>query len=100
MTTKTIPEYLEDKRRQDTYTQRRKEEEAARNLPLHHGKHRNPKPPMAELPAPIEAVANARKSSVAKTRKTVLAKKGKTAAATGKKPAAVRKTGTKARKRT
>jgi len=86
MTTKTIPEYLEDGRREDTDTQRRKEEEAARNLALHHGEHRNPKPPLAELPTTIEAVVNARKTSVAKTRKTVSAKKRKPAAASGKKP--------------
>jgi hypothetical protein len=51
MTTKTIPEYLEDERREDTDIQRRKEEEAVRNLALHHGKHRTPKPPRPELPA-------------------------------------------------
>jgi hypothetical protein len=49
MTTKTIPEYLEDERREDTDTQRRKEEEAARNLALHHGTHHTPKPAQTEL---------------------------------------------------
>jgi len=96
MTTKTIPEYLEDERRNRADTQLRTEEEAARIQPLHH---RTPKPPKPELPAPVEAVAKARKPAAAKTRKTVVAKKRKPAAATGKKPAAGRKTGTKARKR-
>jgi hypothetical protein len=107
MTTKTIPEYLEDERREDTDTQRRREEEAARIQTLHHGQHRTPKPPRPELPAPIEALvktrrtsaAKARKTMAAKVRKTVVAKKRKPAAATGKEAAAGRKTGTKARKR-
>jgi hypothetical protein len=99
MTTKTIPEYLEDERREDADTQRRMEEEAARIHARHHGQHRTPKPPRPELPAPIEAVVKARKTSVANARKTVAAKKRKPVAATGKKPAAGRKTGTKARKR-
>jgi hypothetical protein len=107
MTTKTIPEYLEDERRKDTDTERRREEEAARIQALHHGQHRTPKPPRPELPVPIEAAVKARKTSVAKVRKaaavkarkTVVAKKRKPPAATGKKPAAGRKTGTKARKR-
>ncbi len=99
MTTKTIPEYLEDERRGDADTQRRREEEAARIQVLHHGRHRTPKPPRPELPAPIEAVVKARKTSMAKATKTVVAKKRKPAAATGKKPSARRKTGTKVRKR-
>jgi len=107
MTTKTIPEYLEDERRNRADTQLRTEEEAARIQPLQHGHHRTPKPPKSELPAPIEAAVKARKTSVAKVRKTaavkarktVVAKKRKPAAANGKKPAAGRKTGTKARKR-
>jgi hypothetical protein len=97
MTTKTIPEYLEDERRKDVDTQRRREEEAVRIQALHHGRHRTP--PRPELPAPIEAVVKARKTSMAKATKTVVAKKRKPAAATGKKPSARRKTGTKVRKR-
>jgi hypothetical protein len=99
MTTKTIPEYLEDERRKDIDTLMRKEEEAARIQALHHGRHRTPKPPRPELPAPVEAVAKARHATVAKARKTVAAKKRKPAAAAGKEPAAKQKTGTKARKR-
>jgi|HubBroStandDraft_4_1064222.scaffolds.fasta_scaffold00040_10 hypothetical protein len=100
MTTKTIPEYLEDERRKDIDTQLRAEEEAARIQALRQGHHRTPKPPKPELPAPVEAVAKARHATVAKARKTVAAKKRKPAAAAGKKPAVKRKTGTKARKRT
>jgi hypothetical protein len=100
MTTKTIPEYLEAERRKDTDTQRRTEEEAASIQARRHGQHRIPKPPWSELPAPIEAVVNARKNSVvraknttaAKARKSVGAKKRKAAAVTAKKAAAGRKT--------
>jgi hypothetical protein len=91
MTTKTIPEYLDDERRKDLDTLMRREEEAARIQALHRGRHRTPKPPRPELPAPVEAVAKARKA--------VAAKKRKPAAEAGKKPAVKRKTGTKARKR-
>jgi len=99
MTTGAIPEYLEDERREDTDTQRRRKEKAARIQALHHGQHRTPKPPRPELPAPIGAVVKVRKTSVAQARKTVVAKKREPPPATGKKPAAGRKTGTKARKR-
>jgi hypothetical protein len=106
MTTKTIPEYLEDERRKDIDTQLRTEEEAARIQALHQGHHRTQKPPEPELPAPVEAVAKARKTTVAKTRKTAVAKTRrpaaaktrKPAAAARKKPSAGRKTGTKTRK--
>jgi hypothetical protein len=67
----------DDERRKDTDTQPRTEERAARIQVLHHGHHRTPKPPRTELPAPVEAVA--------KARKTVAAKKRKPAAAAGKK---------------
>jgi len=99
MTTKTVPEYLEDERREDAETQRRREEEAERIQARRHGQHHNPKSPRPDLPAPIEAVVKARKTIGAKARKTVLAKKRKPAAATGKKIAGVRKTEMKARKR-
>ena len=59
MTTKTIPEYLEDERRKYIDTQLRTEEVAARIQASHHGHHRTPKPPRPELPAPVEAVAKA-----------------------------------------
>jgi hypothetical protein len=66
MTTKTIPEYLEEERRNRADTELRTEEEAARIQPLHHGHHRTPKPPKPELPAPV---AKARKLAAAKARK-------------------------------
>jgi hypothetical protein len=82
MTTKTIPEYLEDERQKRSDDQLRIEEEAARIQPLHHGHHRTAKQPKVELPSPVEAAAKARQ----------------TAAAAPKKPRAARKTATKARK--
>jgi hypothetical protein len=78
MTTKTIPAYLEEERQKDRDTQLRKEEEAARIQPLHHGHHRTAKQPKLELP------------SVVKARKL--------AAAARKKPRTARKTAMKARK--
>jgi hypothetical protein len=113
MATKTIPEYLEDERRNRADTELRTEEEAAHIQSLNHGHHRTPKPPRPELVAPVEAVAKARKATVAKARKTTVAKARKTTVARAKKPVAAktrkpsaaaqkkpraRKTGTKARK--
>jgi hypothetical protein len=106
MATKTIPEYLEDERRNRADTELRTEEEAAHIQSLHHGHHRTQKPPKPELPAPVEAVAKARKTHAAKTRKPAAAKTRKTTVATARKPAATarrrpsaaRKTGTKTRK--
>src|SRR5271157_4903466 len=99
MTTKTIPEYLEDERRNSADTQLRTEEEAARIQPLQHGHHRTPKPPKPELRAPAETVAKARKPAVAKARKPAAAKTTKPAAAARRKPPAARKSGTKARRK-
>ncbi|MGD0415142.1 MAG: hypothetical protein ABSA80_07310 [Terriglobales bacterium] len=82
MTTKTIPAYLEDERRKHGDDQLRMEEEAARILPLHHGRHRTAKEPQLELPSPVEAAG----------------KTGKPAAAARKKSRAARKTATKHRK--
>jgi hypothetical protein len=82
MTTKTIPEYLEDERQKRSDDELRIGEEAARIQPLHHGHHRTAKQPNLELPSPVGAAA-----------------KRKTATATArKKPRAARKTSTKARK--
>lgn len=83
MTTKTIPEYLEDERRKLGDAKLRMEEEAARIQPLHHGYHRTAKQPKAELPSPVGAAP----------------KTGKIAAASRKKPRQAQKTATKARKR-
>jgi hypothetical protein len=82
MTTKTIPAYLEEERQKDRDAQLRKEEEAARIQPLHHGHHRAAKQPKLELPSVVKAVPKARKL----------------AAAARKKPRTARKTAMKARK--
>jgi hypothetical protein len=82
MTTKTIPAYLEEERQKDRNTQLRKEEEAARIQPLHHGHHRTAKQPKLELPSVVKAVPKARKL----------------AGAVREKPRTVPKTATKARK--
>ena len=82
MTTKTIPEYLEDERQKRSDDQLRIGEEAARIQPLHHGHHRTAKQPKPELRSPVEAKVKARK----------------TATATREKPRVARKKATKARK--
>jgi hypothetical protein len=82
MTTKTIPEYLEDERQKDRDAQLRTEEEAARIQPLNHGHHRTSKQPKLELLSSAKAAPKARK----------------TAAASRKRPRTGRKTATKARK--
>jgi hypothetical protein len=55
MTTKTIPEYLEDERQKGGDTQLRVEEEAARIQSLSHGRHRTAKQPKQELPSVVKA---------------------------------------------
>jgi hypothetical protein len=82
MTTKTIPEYLEDERQKDCDAQLRMEAEAARIQPLNHGHHRTAKQPKLESPSVAKASPKAIKR-VAEARK---------------KPGAMRKTATKARK--
>jgi hypothetical protein len=82
MTTKTIPEYLEDQRQKDRDARLRMEEAAARIQPLRHGHHRTAKQKKLELPPAVEAATKARKST----------------AASRNKPRTVRKTSTKARK--
>ena len=81
MTTKSIPEYLEDERQKSKDDQLRMEAEAARIQPLHHGHHRTAKQPELELTSPIEATPKKRKTTAAR-----------------KKPRVARKTATKARK--
>ena len=70
MTTKTIPEYLEDERQKATDAQQSTEEEAARIQPLNHGHHRTAKQPKLELRSSVKAVSKARKkpASLKKTR--------------------------------
>jgi hypothetical protein len=82
MTTKTIPEYLEDERQKQSDDQLRIKEEAARIQPLHNGHHRTAKQPQLELAYPVQAAAKARKA----------------AASARKQPRAARKTTTKVRK--
>jgi hypothetical protein len=63
MTTKTIPEYLEDERQKGREAQQSMEEEAARIQPLNHGHHRTPKPPKLKLRSSLKAVPKARKKT-------------------------------------
>jgi hypothetical protein len=122
MATKTIPEYLEDERRNREGTQLLTDKEAARIQSLHQGHHRTRKSPKLELQAPVEVVVKAKKPAVAKTRKpavgksrkppmanartraaakarkSVAAKPTKAAGAALRKPTVARKTGTKARR--
>jgi hypothetical protein len=63
MTTKTIPEYLEDERQKDCDAQLQAEAEAARVQPLNHGHHRAAKQPMRELPTVVKAAPKARKTA-------------------------------------
>jgi hypothetical protein len=63
MTTKTIPEYLEDERQKNREVQQSMEEEADRIQPLNHGHHRTAKQPKLELRSSVKAVPKARKKS-------------------------------------
>lgn len=65
MTTKTIPEYLEDERQKNTDAQRRTDAEAARNQSLHHDYHRTAKQPELELLSPVKTTVKARKTAAA-----------------------------------
>jgi len=69
MTTKTIPEYLEDERRNRADTELRTEEEAARIQPLNHGHHRTVKHPKLELPAAAFQAAPKGRKTAARVRK-------------------------------
>jgi hypothetical protein len=82
MTTKTIPEYLEDERQRDCGAQLRIEQEAAGIQALNHGHHRAGKQPKLELPSVIKPATKAKK----------------TAAQARNKPHTARKTATNARK--
>jgi hypothetical protein len=82
MTTKTIPEYLEDERQKDRDAQLRMDEETARIQPLNHGHHRTAKQPKLDSPSSVKVTPKVRKPAVAFR----------------KKPRAARKTATKPRK--
>jgi len=75
MTTKTIPEYLEDERQKDRDAHLRMDEETARILPLNRGHHRAAKQPRLELPSVVKAVPKARKTAAAVPKKSRIAQK-------------------------
>jgi hypothetical protein len=80
MTTKTIPEYLEEERQKDRDAQLRTEAEAARIKRLRHGNHRTPKQHKPELPFVVKAVPTARKPAAAARKKPRTAPKTATKA--------------------
>jgi len=75
MTTKTIPEYLEDERQKDRDSQLRMDEETARIQPLNHGHHRTAKQPKLDSPSSLKAAPKARKPAVAFRKKRRAARK-------------------------
>jgi hypothetical protein len=75
MTTKTIPQYLEDERQKGGDAQVRMEEEAARIQPLNHGHHRTAKQPKLELPASVKAAPKSKKLVARVQKKTRTARK-------------------------
>ena len=79
MTTKTIPEYLEDERQKGRDAQQSMEEEAARIQPLTHGHHRTAEQPKLELRSSVKAIRKAGKKS-ASLKKTRSARKTATRA--------------------
>jgi hypothetical protein len=64
MTTKTIPEYLQDELQKHDDDALRIESEAARIKALQHGHHRNTKSPSPESASPVEVSAKTRKASI------------------------------------
>jgi hypothetical protein len=78
MTTKTIPEYLEDERQKNWDAQLRIEEEAARIQPMHHGRHCTAKQPVRELPSVVKAATRARKTATQAPKKSRTARKSAT----------------------
>ena len=87
MTTRTIPEYLEEEGKKATENQLRTEQEAARIQPLQHGHHRTAKQPKTAIAA------------CSQTRNREEEKKRKTVAVVRKKPRAAKKMAAKPRKR-
>jgi hypothetical protein len=75
MTTKTIPQYLEEERQKRGDADHCIREEAARIQPLHHGHHRTAKEPKSEAPFPVKALAKLKKSAVAARKKPGVAGK-------------------------
>jgi hypothetical protein len=75
MTTKTIPEYLEDQRQKDADAQLRMDEESARIQPLNPGHHRTAKRPKLDSPSSVKATPKAKKPVVAFRKKPRVARK-------------------------
>jgi len=80
MTTKTIPEYLEDERQKDRDAKLRMDEETARIQPLNHGHHRTAKQPKLDSPSSAKAAPKARKPAVAFRKKSRITRKTATKA--------------------
>ena len=100
MTTRTIPEYLEDERQKRGDADLRMAEEAGRIQSLQHGHHRTAKQPTLDLASPIAAPAKARKTAATprnEPRATTVRKKS-TTGIPRQKSRASRKTATKSRK--
>jgi hypothetical protein len=76
MTTKTIPEYLEDERQKGRDAQQSMEEEATRIQPLNHGHHRTAKQPKLELRSSVKATPKARKKTASLEQATLNEKEG------------------------
>jgi len=76
MTTKTIPEYLEDERQKERDAQLRREEETDRIQLLKHGHHRTMKQPKLELQSSTKAAPKARKAAKASRKTSHRAKNG------------------------
>jgi hypothetical protein len=88
MTTKTIPEYLEDERQKERDAQLRREEETDRIQLLKHGHHRTMKQPKLELQSSTKAAPKARKAAKASRKKPATARKTATNAPGGITPGA------------
>jgi hypothetical protein len=78
MTTKTIPEYLEDQRRKLTEAHLRTEEEAAHIQASHHAHHRTAKQPKIESPRQTKAAVKTKTTGARK--KTRVTRKAATKA--------------------
>ena len=69
MTTKTIPQYLEEERKKRGEADRCIKEEAARIQQAHHDHHRTAQEPKSEASSPLKAVAKLNKTAMAARKK-------------------------------
>jgi len=100
MTTRTIPQYLEEERQKTADTQLRTEQEAARIEPLQHGHHRNSNQSKPELKlVPPFRTATKKKTQSKKKVAGTKTKKRSTAVVAGRKSRVAGKKATKTRKR-